>query len=199
MREILRKAGADAVGHGVSVLSLDGVQSLPHAYHLLQALDLAFATIVDKDYFVPYLNDEAAKSRDTRGFPRYRKELKTGTLVELMVPDAAKRTQLLDLMLLNHSRAMDILETANVFCFKWSLEVDLVNSGTARTLLFKELNVPAANQDTKELLVKRKKQLKKLETLLPVLKALKPANLPNSYKRMRKVLPPQIKRAASLR
>lgn len=199
IREVLRKAGADAVGHGVSVLSLDGVQSLPHAYHLLRALDLAFATIVDKDYFVPYLNDEAAKSRDTRGFPRYRKELKTGTLVELMVPDAAKRAQLLDLMISNHSRAMDILEAANVFCFKWSLEVDLVNSGTARTRLFQELNVPAANQDTKELLVQRKKQLKKLETLLPVLKALRPANLPNSYKRILKVLPPQIKRAASLR
>ncbi|MCB9797865.1 MAG: AAA family ATPase [Alphaproteobacteria bacterium] len=198
VRELLAMSGTEAVKHGVSILSLDGVQSLPYAYHLLSDLGISFATVVDKDYFLPYLNDELESSRNNGGFPRFRKIFKTDALVDVMVSDPGEQAQLLDLLHSNHSRAMDILEKANVFCFKWSLEVDLVNSATARGLFFQQLQVPAAQQSTHDLLVGRKKQLKKLKNLLPVLRALRPANLPNSYKRLRKVLPPQIRRAANL-
>lgn len=183
----------------ISMLSIDGVQSLPYAYHLLKALNLQFATVLDKDYFIPYLNDELDKSRDQNGFPRYRKEYQTGRLIESMIPDPAERVQLLALLLQNHSRAMDILEQSNIFCFKWSIEVDLVNSSIARQLLFKNFNVPNNEQTTTALLVDRKKAIKKLEVLLPVVRALKTSNLPNSYKRLKRALPELIRNAVSLR
>jgi len=130
-----------------------------------------------------------------RGFPRYRKVFKADTLLELMIPDVTERDNLLHLFHANHSRAMDILEKANVFCFKWSLEIDLVNSNIARDLLFNQMNIPAAARTTNTLLVDRKKAIKKLETLYPVINLLEPSNLPNSYKRLRKLLPDLIKKA----
>ena len=199
LRELLRSAGADHTEYGVSVLSLDGVQALPYAYRLLTALNLDFATVVDKDYFLPYINDALDTSRDTRGFPKYKKQFATGTLLDDMLPAPADRTALLDKLHSNHSRAMDLLEPVGVFCFRWSLEVDLVTSEKARNLLFTDLGVPAADQTTTALLVARKKRLKKLEVLLPVVKALPTKNLPHSYKRLRKVLPTRIKKAAALR
>lgn len=199
---LLEKAGINKASYGVSIIHLDGVTSVPYAYHLLKALDLDFATIVDKDYFIPYLNDvldaDPSKglvgSRDARGFPRYQKIFKNDTLLEFMVPDAAERVNLLHLFHANHSRAMDILEKANVFCFKWSLEIDLVNSNIARDLLFDQMNIHAASRTTNTLLVERKKAIKKLETLYPVINDLEPSNLPNSYKRLRKMLPDLIKK-----
>lgn len=198
VKELLNSAGVDPTTYSVSVLSVDGVESLPYAYHLMKALNLNFATVVDKDYFLPYLLDELDPSRDTGGFPRYRREFRNGTLLNKMVPSLTERTTLLGLMLKNHSRAMSILERSNVFCFRWSLEVDLVGSITARQLLFNACNVAAADQNTRALLVDRYKKLKKLETVLPVVQALNPGNLPNSYKRLRRVLPALIRDAVRL-
>lgn len=200
---LMAKAGVQKAAYGVSIIYLDGVKSAPHAYHLLKALEIDFATVVDKDYFMPYLNDflneEPLKgepgSRDNRGFPRYKKVFKTGTLLEVMIPDVKERNKLLHLLHANHSRAMDILEKTSVFCFKWSLEIDLVNSNTARDLIFNLLNVPATKRTTNTLLVERQKAIKKLETLYPVVDDLEPSNLPNSYKRLRKMLPQLIRKA----
>ena len=60
---------------------------------------MEFATVIDKDYFLPYLNDEVGKSRNRSGFPRYRKEFKNGTPINAMFPSAAQRGQLLNLLL----------------------------------------------------------------------------------------------------
>lgn len=196
MATLLKKSGVDPVRHGVSILCVDGVTSLPHAYHLLKGLEIDFATVVDKDYFIPYLFDDLDPSRDARGFPRYRKEYKNGTLLNLMVPDATDRADLLRLFHANHSRAMDILEKTNVFCFRWCIEMDLINSNTACTMLYDQMGVPAEQRNTNALLVTRKKAIKKMETLMPIVEALEPSNLPNSYKRLRKTLPELIRRCA---
>jgi predicted ATP-dependent endonuclease of OLD family len=198
LKELLQQGNVDPTAYGVSILSLDGVTSLPYAFHLFKALDLDFATVVDKDYFMPYLNDALETSRDSGGFPRYRKEYKSTTVLNQILPNVADRTTLLELLHSNHSRAMDMLEKSNVFCFKWSIEIDLVNSLTARQLLFDKFHVSVDKQNTVELLVNKKGVLKKLETLMPVVRALQPSNLPNSYKRLRKTLPEIIKIAVSI-
>lgn len=198
---LLAKADINRAGHGVSIIHLDGVTSLPYAYHLLKELGIEFATIVDKDYFIPYLNDnldaDAAKgepgSRDANGFPKYRKEFKRDTLLNHMIPDAATQTNLLNFLFSNHSSAMDILESCNVFCFKWSLEVDLINSSSACNLIFNHLNIHGADRKTRTLLVERKKAIKKLEILHMTIDGLTPAGMPNSYKRLRKILPELIR------
>lgn len=194
LRDLLTKANTDPNEYGVSIIDLGGVKSLPYAYHLMKALNFDFATVVDKDYFLPYSNDKLDVSRDARGFPRYRKEFKTGTLLETIIPSAAEREKLLSLLHINHSRAMDLLEKENFFCFKWSIEVDLVNSTIARNLIFRQLGITQQNQTPKFILEERNNVLKKLETLLPVLSNLEVSNLPNSYKRLRKSLPGLIKK-----
>jgi hypothetical protein len=88
---------------------------------------------------------------------------------------------------------MDILEKSNVFCFKWFIEADLVNGSAALDELYKNMQIQPQDQTVRYLLVDRRKQLKKMETLLPVIRLLPPSNLPNSYKRLRKSLPALIK------
>jgi hypothetical protein len=199
VRTLLAKGGVSPVSYGVSIISLDGVKSLPYVYHLLNALEIDFATVVDKDYFVPYLEDEREKSRGTDGFPRYKKVYQSESLLEYMVKSPAERESLLKLFHSNHSRAMDVLEPSKVFCFKWCIEMDLVNSNTAASMLYDNLRVPATRRSPKTLLTDFRGALKKLENILPVVKELKPANLPNSYKRLLKSLPELIKRSRARR
>lgn len=194
---LLIKAGVNPKDFGVSVVCVDGVASLPHVYHLLKALEIGFATVVDKDFFIPYLNDQLDLSRDGRGFPKYKKVYKNETLLPVMIPDAGERSALLPLLSSNHSRAMDILEKHQVFCFKWSMEMDLINSTKACEMLYSALNIPTHQRTTKALLVDKKKIIKKLETIFPVVDALEPANLPNSCKRIRKSIPELIKKATT--
>lgn len=192
---LLHKAGSNPKDFGVSVVCVDGVTSLPHVYHLLNVLKIGFATIVDKDFFIPYLNDQLDSSRDGRGFPKYKKIYKNETLLPVMIPDPAERAALLPLLNSNHSRAMDILEKHRIFCFKWSMEMDLINSTKACEMLYIALNIPEHQRTTRSLLVDKKKAIKKLETIYPVVDALEPANLPNSYKRIRKSIPELIQKA----
>lgn len=196
IKHLLKEGGADPIKFSVSVLALDGVKSLPYAYHLLKELDLSFATVVDKDYFMPYSEDELEKSRDGSGFPKYKHNYCAGTLLENMVPSLLKRNNLLQFLHSNHSQAMDILEEANVFCFRWSMDIDLVASESAVQLLYASFNLPLAKQNKKELLINNRKALKKLDRVLPVVQSLKPMSLPNSYKRIRKNMAELVRQAA---
>ena len=193
IKHILAGEGIDRSAHAVTILNVDGVNSLPYAFHLLVELGIAFCVIVDKDYFMPYLNADRKSSLDANGFPRYRKEFKTGSLLEDMIPSAAKRTSLLDLFHSNHSKAMDLLEEYQIFCFRWAMEVDLVASQYAKRCLFQQMNVPPAEQNARGLLVNRKNALKKLENILPVLSSLPKNNYPHSYARIRRSVPKLVR------
>ncbi|UKV12773.1 AAA family ATPase [Thalassospiraceae bacterium SW-3-3] len=197
VEHLINSGGLDTSYYSVSIVSLDGVQALPYAYHLLKELDVSFAAVVDKDYFLPYLNDELESSRDSKGFPKYKKEYQTDCLIEEMRPSQRSRARLMSMFHKNHSKAMDLLENNNVFCFRFSLEIDLLGSNTATQDLYQLLNVPAQDRITSELLVNRKKQLKKLSTVLEIVSGLSPSALPNSYKRLRKRLPELIENSTS--
>lgn len=198
VKHILAGEGINSSTYAVSIYSFGGVGSLPYAFKLLRELGMSFSVIVDKDYFIPYLNDERKASLDTRGFPKYRKEFKASTLLQEMLPDPADQTNLLDRFHSNHSRAMELLDGAGVYCFRWAMEVDLVASDTALDLLFDTLNVPEVDRTTTELLKNRGKALKKLETVLSVLRELPKKNYPHSYARIRKSLPKKIRAAAKV-
>jgi hypothetical protein len=53
VRYLVEDGGLNFSQHSVSIISLDSVNSLPHAYHLLKELRINFASVVDKDYFLP--------------------------------------------------------------------------------------------------------------------------------------------------
>ncbi|MDH2291565.1 AAA family ATPase [Cobetia sp. 10Alg 146] len=193
VRYLIESGGLSFSKYSVSIISLDSVQSLPHAYHLLKELKIDFASVVDKDYFLPYLHDELSVSRDTKGFPRYKREFNNGCLIEKMLPDEHEREKLLDYFFSNHSRAMQVLESVGVFCFRWSMDIDLVGSKTARSILFDRLLVPESERTTIEILVNRRKQLKRQESVLGTTRELQPRGLPNSYKMIRRRLPELVK------
>jgi len=195
VRYLAEDGGLNSSKYSISVISLDSVDSLPHAYHLLKQLRIDFASVVDKDYFLPYLHDELSASRDIRGFPRYRREYKNTCLIEDMIPDEAIREDLLDRFFSNHSRAMQLLETVGVFCFRWSMDIDLVGSETAKNILFNRLGVPVAERTSEGILVNRRKQLKRQETIIGTTKDIHPRGLPNSYKRIRRMLPELVRKS----
>lgn len=195
VRYLAEDGGLSFAEHSVSIISLDSVDSLPHAFHLLRELRIDFVSVVDKDYFLPYLNDDLSASRDAKGFPRYRREYKDTCLIEEMLPDATEREKLLGFFFSNHSRAMQLLEGVGVFCFRWSMDIDLVGSESAKNLLFDRLGLPAAERSSEGILINRRKQLKRQESVLGTTRELEPRGLPNSYKRLRRRLPELVKKS----
>lgn len=180
----------------MTILSLDGVANLENVFHLLRALDIASAFVVDKDYFLPYKEAALKESRDVKGFPKYASRLKTETVVEHLFPREADRSRLLSLLLNNHSAAMEMLATVDFFCFRWSLEIDLVAAKTPRERLYDLCSLYGTEErTTKGLLENRTKQIKRQDILIPAISGLPPMKLPNSYKLLRRSLP--VKAAAA--
>ncbi|MFB5197877.1 ATP-dependent endonuclease [Neobacillus sp. KR4-4] len=185
---------------GVSILNLDGINNLSYPVYLLQSLKIPNFIIVDKDFFIPYLNASLDNSRNDSGFPKYKLEYKDTQLLKDLIPKQADRDRLLRLFGSNHSKAMDLLEKYNMLSMTYCLEMDLVASKTATKVFYQVLPGPKVEESEKtqkNLLITRKKQIKKLENILEVLQKLGNMNLPNSYKRIKKVLTAKIKEANS--
>lgn len=194
VRALLLQKGIDLSQKGVSVINLDGVENIKYLYHLLNDLKIPSLYIVDKDYFVPYVNGESDASRGSDGFPKYRYEWKTSSLIASVVKSTSERDRLLDLLKKNHSRALDVLERYGFICMKYSLEVDLVASDTARQLFFNALGIAAPLQKPETLLVQYKKKIKQARLLLHVVDRTPHKNLPHSFKRIKRVIPQLIER-----
>ncbi|WP_084191576.1 ATP-dependent nuclease [Algiphilus aromaticivorans] len=188
VRQLLEQNSVDLELQGVTVLNMNSVDNLRYPLHLLDSLAIPRLLIVDKDCFVPYRKDSLDASRSARGFPYYGFDYKDHRLVQDLVPRSQDRDRLLGLLRTNHSRAMDLLEPYKIICMRYSLEMDLIESDTARRMLFERFGVPEAKRVPEELLVKRKKQIKKLENISYVVRALPHKNLPNSYKRVKRVI-----------
>ncbi|WP_250820760.1 ATP-dependent endonuclease [Paenarthrobacter sp. TYUT067] len=188
--EVLVDSGVSMEDLNMTVLSLDGVENLENVFHLLRTLDIASAFVVDKDYFLPYTGPTLKESRDARGFPRYAPELKPDTVAEHLFPRESDRLTLLTLLMDNHSAAMEMLAKVDFFCFRWSLEIDLIAAATPRERLYDLCSLYRSDKrTTEELLVNRTKQIKRQDILIPAISGLQPKQLPNSYKLLRRSLP----------
>lgn len=193
VRKLLMLKGIDIDDYPVSVLNLDGISNLKYPIHLIKDLGIPFILIVDKDFFVPYSEGELSDSRYSNGFPKYSYSYSNRALVSDLIRNSADRENLLTLLKENHSRALDLLEKYNIISMKYSLEVDLIASNTASELYYDQLRVNDGSRTKYELLVNRFKQIKKLKHLIYVVENTPHANLPNSYKRIKKVLSKAIK------
>lgn len=189
VRRLLDDQKIDLDVNGVSLINLEGIGNLKYPYFLAKELQIPIFIILDKDYFLPYLNGELDKSRDSHGFPKYRYEFKKTCLVRDFVGSHAEATMLLNLLKKNHSKALNLLVRYNVICFNYSLEIDLISSKDGARLYYERLKVGQASRNSRELLVNRKNQIKDVQHLLHVASSLPTKNLPNSYKRIKKALP----------
>lgn len=195
LKLILKNLEIDINSVGISILNLEGIKKLKYTYYLIKNLNMDFLIILDKDYFIPYLNDELDKSRNSNGFPKYRYEYKSNQLdlIKEIIPDERVRTRLLKEFKRNHSSAMNTLENYNVICFRYMLEIDLIASDTGANIYYEHLNISEQNKNKLELLKNRKKQIKDIRNILEVIKRLPYKNYPNSYKRIRNFLKNKFK------
>lgn len=186
---LLESAGFDPADMGMSLVALDGVEQIPHMFHILRELGIACAFVVDKDYFLPYKNGDRSSSLDSRGYPQYKREAKSSSLLTTLFPKVSDQENLVGHLAENHYKAMAMLRSVGFFCFRYAIEVDLVAAREARAQFFEHLGVPEADRVEAQLLKQRAKVIKKQEVLLPVLAALSPTNLPYSFRSIRNELP----------
>lgn len=189
VRKLLALKNVDVSDYPVSILNLDGISNLKYPIHLIKDLDIPYILIVDKDFFVSYANGDIEDSRYSNGFPKYSYEsFQNDSLIQSLIPNENDRSQLKVLLKENHSRALDLLEKYSIISMKYSLEVDLIASDIASEHFYDLLRIAGDSRNKLELLVNRYKQIKKLKNLMHVVDSVPHRNLPNSYKRIKKVL-----------
>jgi len=192
VKRLLLKRKIDTELLGISFLNLEGVKNFKYPFYLLKELEIPFFTILDKDFFLPYSNNSANKSRNSSGFFKYKKQYKNDSVIKSLIPSQTDRAKLLKLMFSNHSKALDLFVKHNIICFKYNLEMDLIASVVATNKFFDILGVEQKNRNRKYLLVNKKDNIKNLENLLEVIDNIPHKNLPNSYKRIKNILEKKI-------
>lgn len=188
VKYLAKEAKVDIDALGISILNLDGIRNMKYPYFLTKELNIPKLIIVDKDFFLKYSTDIKEQSRYTDGFFNYRKEYHSSSIIDEVIHSPTDKSAILDLFISNHSKALDKLERYNTICFKYNLEMDLINSKTARQVYYQLLNIPSTNQNSNFLLVNCKDSIKNIKNIHHVLQNISHANLPNSYKRIKKYL-----------
>lgn len=183
-RNLLKSNGILIEKEGISILELGGITSLKYAFYLLQDLKIPKTIIVDKDFFLDYKFGSKNNSRYINGFFNYSNTFKSEILISKIIDDSSKRSTIEKYLSTNHSKAMEELIKFDIICMKYNLEMDLINSSSARNILYNELNIPVNDQNSNELLTKYEKKIKDLNILLNVINNLPNGNLPHSYKRI---------------
>lgn len=192
IKYLLKSSEIDLEFHGVSIIDLRGIKNLKYPLYLIDELRIPRFVIIDKDFFLPYSNGELKHSRDQNGFPRYKNQFHQDSIIEKLIPTMGDRNKVLQLFRKNHSKALDILVRHHTICFKFNLEVDLINSSVCERNFYTVLRVPTNKREKSQLLKDRSGQIKELRNLLEVLQRTPHINLPNSYKRIKKVLKEKI-------
>lgn len=184
VRYLAAKNNIDLDLYGVSVVPMGGVNNFKYGYQVVHGLNMPYLVIVDKDYFIPYLNDDLESSRSQNGLPRYRHVFKENILMDQLITEEEDRSLLLTHFQSNHTKALDVLERHNIVCMNYNLESDLLCSSKAVELMASCLRLSPAESNMKCLLENYSKAIKKIGNILEVVGDLPPRNLPTSYKRI---------------
>lgn len=193
VQKLLEDEGYKLENYGISILPLDSVDNLKYPYLLLKALEIPTLAIVDKDYFLDYLNDDWEQSLDNFGYPKYKNEYSTGCLIHDMIPTQRERAHLLTALLENHTGALNILERHSIVSMKHSLEVDIVATRQGREAYYEILHIPENKRYEKFLLYNNYRSIKKIGIILQVLSRLPKNSLPRSYSRIKKIVTEKIR------
>ncbi|RAH37489.1 ATP-dependent endonuclease [Halomonas sp. SL1] len=190
VKHLSLRNGVDLDLQGVSVVNIGGVNNLAYPYHIVKDLGIPFLIILDKDFFIPYLNDDLQQSRNNEGLPKYRYEYKAKSIriLESIIPAQKDRDKILSTMRVNHSKANEEFLKHNVICMNYSLEMDLLCSNKAVELYSDVLGLRGEQRSRGFLLTNRNNTVKKIGNILKVLDQLENRNLPNSYKSIKRKL-----------
>lgn len=188
IKHLAKRENIDLDLYGVSVVSIDGVNNLPYPYRIVKELGIPHLIILDKDYFLPYLNDELDNSRNDKGLPKYKSTYQNGNLINEFIPDIRQRGLILNSFKTNHGRALELLEESNIICMKYTLEMDLLCSSKAVIEMSNILNLSPTESNLNFLLTERSKAIKKIGNILEVLESMSNRNLPYAFKKIKSKL-----------
>lgn len=188
VKNLAKKENVDLDLQGISIINIDGVKNLNYPFFLIKELQIPYIIILDKDYFVPYLNNELKLSRNTQGFPKYQYTYKTDIILNALITKERDRTELLSLLESNHGKALDLAEKYHMIIMNYNLEIDLMCSYKSVEKYSELLHLSADKSNKKHLLENCHQKIKRIGNILQVLNSLENSNLPNSYKRIRKML-----------
>jgi len=173
--------------NGLSYLNLEGVDKAKYTVYLLKELGISFVLIVDKDFFVPYLNGSYDESLNNTGFPLYKEEYKDEILMKKLIGDGKIRDNILKNVNNNHTEMLNALEPYGIISMRYSLDLDLVAIERAQQKYYTLLNILGTDQTTASLTSKRK-AIKKIARIIEVFEHLEPRNWPYSFSRIKKVM-----------
>lgn len=175
---------------GCSIINLDGVKNLVYPITILKELDIPYLVIVDKDFFLPYINGELSRSKDAHGFPIYGSEYQRRSPIDLIITDPTKKEAIKGLLNNNHSGALDLLEEFNTVSMRYNLETDLLQSRAALTYICDELDLEGEERNATHILNTKKlrKSIKNVGLLMKTVEYVAASSLPRSYSKIKKAI-----------
>lgn len=174
----------------ISFLDAGGVDNLKYPYYLLKELGIPFITVVDRDFFFSYLNDNNLElSRDSAtGLPRYNNELKNNEVLNNIFDTSQLKERVVENHINGYRKFFDYIKDFKILSMNYCLEMDLTCSEKARNEYYILLNILPQNKTQKFLLENNHKSIKKIDKILKILDGIPKRAYPESYSKIRKTI-----------
>lgn len=191
--QVFEKLIEDELGDSladISFLDAGGVENLKYPYYLLKELKIPFITIVDKDFFFEYKNNNVIDdSRDlTTGLPYYGETLKNEPIILDIFNTARLQEKLVETNVLGYRKFFEFIKQFKILSMNYCLEMDLTCSSKARDMYYSMLNIMPENQTQKQLLTSNYKAIKRAERILKIVEELPKRNMPESYSKIKSAI-----------
>lgn len=147
----------------ISFLDAGGVENIKYPYYLLKELGIPFVTVVDRDFFFAYFNNNQLElSRDlATGLPRYDNVLKNNEVINNIFNTPQLKERVVENHIKGYRKFFDYIKDFKILSMNYCLEMDLTCSKKARNEYYMLLNILPENKTQKFLLEKNLKSIKK--------------------------------------
>lgn len=179
----------------VSFLDAGGVENIKYPYYLLKELGIPFITVVDRDYFFPYENNnelEASRSLAT-GLPVYSDVIKNDDVLNDIFSSTTAKQKLVDYHRQGYRKFFEYIKSFKILSMNYCLEMDLTCSSKARDEYYRLLNTLPINKNQKFLLEKNSKAIKKIDKILNIIDVIPQKSYPESYLKIRNTIVEDIR------
>lgn len=185
---ILEKRNVNLIKKGAALLNLDGVGKINYAFNLFKELNIPALYILDKDFFLPYKNNNNKELSRVNGYFTFKKEYHNNEMIENLISNQTSREKILKLFFENHSKAQNELNKYNIVSMNINMEMDILKSQRALELAYNKFNILGGNRNPEFLLTSHKKTVKNITNLLDFLENMEFANYPHSLRRIIKII-----------
>ena len=179
----------------ISIVNLDGVESIKYPFFLLKDLGIPFCAVVDKDFFTPYKNGKLDESRNAETFlPEYSGRFSDNKVLRYLFNSRELIDLLENHLTKSYSQFFEFVKEYDLLPMQYCLEMDLVACEKSREKYFDYYNLQGEKRINKSLLIEKKNAIKDPTVIMSIIKELEPKDYPISYKKIRKHLSEKIKK-----